>query len=56
MKKITFSLLVAILYSLPAQASWTLNSGDSTLSFISTKAVDVAEIHKFTTLAGSVHG
>jgi polyisoprenoid-binding protein YceI len=54
MKKITFSLLVAIMFSLPAQASWTLNGDESTLSFISTKAVNVAEIHKFTTLTGGV--
>lgn len=54
MKKITFSLLVAIMFSLPAQASWTLNGDESTLSFISTKAVNVAEVHKFTTLTGSV--
>lgn len=54
MNKITLSLLIAILYAMPAQASWTLNDDDSTLSFISTKAVNIAEIHKFTTLAGSV--
>jgi polyisoprenoid-binding protein YceI len=54
MTKITFSLLVAIVYSLPVQASWTLNDDESTLSFISTKAVNVAEIHKFTTLSGGV--
>jgi len=54
MKKTTFSLLVAIMFSLPAQASWTLNGDESTLSFISTKAVNVAEVHKFATLTGNV--
>ena len=55
MKKITFSLLVANhVFGLPVQAAWTLNGDDSTLSFISTKAVNVAEIHKFTTLSGGV--
>jgi polyisoprenoid-binding protein YceI len=54
MTKITFSLLLAIVYSLPVQASWTLNGDESTLSFISTKAVNVAEIHKFTTVTGGV--
>jgi len=54
MKKITFSLLAAIMFSLPVQAAWTLNGDDSTLNFISTKAVNVAEIHKFATLTGGV--
>lgn len=54
MKKTMFSLLVAIMFSLPAQASWTLNGDESTLNFISTKAVNVAEVHKFTTLTGNV--
>lgn len=54
MKKTTFALLVAIMFSLPAQASWTLNGDESTLSFISTKAVNVAEVHKFATLTGNV--
>ena len=54
MKKLTFSTLFAILVAMPVQASWTLNSDGSTLSFISTKAVNVAEVHKFATLAGGV--
>ena len=54
MKKMTLLLLVASTFSLPVQAAWTLNSDDSTLSFISTKAVNVAEVHKFTTLSGGV--
>lgn len=47
-------MLVAVMFSLPVQAAWTLNGDDSTLSFISTKAVNVAEIHKFTSLTGGV--
>jgi polyisoprenoid-binding protein YceI len=54
MKKITFSLLIAVMFSFPAQAAWTLNGDDSTLSFISTKAVNIAEIHRFVTLTGGV--
>jgi polyisoprenoid-binding protein YceI len=54
MKKITFSLLIAVMYSFPAQAAWTLNGDDSTLSFISTKAVNIAEIHRFATITGGV--
>jgi len=54
MKKITFSMLLAVLVSMPVQASWTLNGDESTLNFISTKAVNVAEVHSFATLAGSV--
>ena len=54
MKKITFSLLIAVMYSFPAQAAWTLNGDDSMLSFISTKAVNIAEIHRFATVTGGV--
>jgi polyisoprenoid-binding protein YceI len=54
MKKIMFSLVLSTVMYLPAHAEWMLNSDESTVSFVSTKAVNVAEVHKFTTLTGSV--
>ena len=35
-------------------AGWQLDNSESHLNFISTKAKDVAEVHRFTTLSGSV--
>ena len=54
MNRMSFSLLFAILISLPASAEWTLNSDESTLSFVSTKAINAAEVHRFGTLEGGV--
>jgi polyisoprenoid-binding protein YceI len=44
------------LIALPASADWTLNNGQSNLSFISVKKGDVAEVHRFDQLNGSVDG
>jgi len=46
--------MLAALFSAPAQAEWTLNGEQSTLSFVSTKAINVAEAHKFAELSGGV--
>jgi len=54
MNKITFSLLFTTLLSLPVQAEWTLNNDGSSLSFVSTKAINTAEVHKFSTLEGGI--
>jgi hypothetical protein len=40
--------------SLPVQANWVLDNSGSQLAFVSTKAMDVAEVHTFTELSGSV--
>ena len=53
MKKITCTLLLA-LASTSAWADWTLDGEQSSLSFVSTKAMNVAEAHKFTRLSGGV--
>lgn len=37
-----------------SHAEWMLDSGKSTLSFVSTKAVDVGEVHHFERLSGAV--
>jgi len=54
MKKIAVSLLLASCASMPTHADWVLNSDASTLSFISTKAVNIAEVHSFAMLEGTV--
>jgi polyisoprenoid-binding protein YceI len=42
--------------ALPASADWALNNTQSHLSFISIKKGDVAEVHRFDQLDGSVSG
>ena len=50
MRKILFLLVLAA----PAQADWVLNSERSKLSFVSTKAVNVAEVHGISDLSGGI--
>jgi len=45
---------LALFASSHAFAVWNLDSKNSSLSFISTKAVDIAEVHHFTELAGRI--
>lgn len=54
MKKIVVSLLLASCAAMPTHADWVLNSDASTLSFVSTKAVNIAEVHSFAMLEGTV--
>lgn len=54
MKKIVVSLLLASCAAMPTHADWVLNSDASTLSFVSTKAVNIAEVHSFAILEGTV--
>jgi len=54
MNRIAFSLILASFVAMPAQAEWVLNSEESTVSFVSTKAINIAEVHKFASLTGSV--
>ena len=46
----TFSLFACS----SAFAEWTLNNTKSSLNFVSTKAIDIAEVHHFTQLVGRV--
>ena len=55
MKKIAFCFLLASCVTTPTNAGWTLDGDNSTLSFISTKAINVAEVHSFGALAGGVN-
>jgi polyisoprenoid-binding protein YceI len=50
MKKVLLLLVLAA----PAQADWVLNSERSRLSFVSTKAINVAEVHKISDLSGGI--
>lgn len=50
----TGSLLLSGLLSNLAMADWSLNNGASTLSFVSTKAEHVAEVHTFDVLSGEI--
>lgn len=54
MKKLLPVALLAIA-ALPAHAQWTLDGEDSAVSFVSTKAINVAEVHRFGTLSGGVN-
>lgn len=49
-----YALLITACLALPAQAGWYLDNESSRLSFISTKAVNVSEVHRFLTLHGQV--
>jgi polyisoprenoid-binding protein YceI len=50
--------LLVLIFSLfactSAFAEWTLNNTKSSLNFVSTKAIDIAEVHHFTQLVGRV--
>lgn len=45
---------LALVAAVPAHAHWNLDSEQSALSFVSTKAINIAEVHRFGTLSGRV--
>jgi polyisoprenoid-binding protein YceI len=50
-------ILVAVIFmsmATSAMADWTLNNDESRLNFVSVKAGDVAEVHRFRSLSGAV--
>jgi hypothetical protein len=47
-------LFVAACLALPVQADWYLDNESSRLSFISTKAGNLSEVHRFLTLHGKI--
>lgn len=49
-----YLLAAAAVMASTASADWTLDNSGSQLAFVSTKAMDVAEVHTFTELSGSV--
>ena len=49
-----FPVALLALAAAPVHASWNLDGEDSAVSFVSTKAINVAEVHRFGTLSGGV--
>ena len=47
-------LILLSLVCLPSHAQWRLDPANSSLHFVSTKAVHVAEVHRFTELEGAI--
>ena len=54
MRTISIAATAALMLVGQAQAAWTLDGEASTVSFVSTKAINVAEVHRFGELSGSV--
>jgi polyisoprenoid-binding protein YceI len=54
MRTIAIAATAALMFVGQAQAAWTLDGEASTVSFVSTKAINVAEVHRFAELSGSV--
>ena len=54
MKRPIVASLIAVLWSVPAGASWILDNDSSRISFVSTKAGAAAEVHRFGALDGRV--
>lgn len=50
-----FSLAIALVMASPAVADWSLDNSRSSLSFVTVKAGDVGEVHRFTEISGSVN-
>ena len=48
------SVFAALTFSAQALATWDLDNSSSGLSFVSIKAVDIAEVHRFDKLAGRI--
>ena len=48
------AMMAALVTSSQAFATWDLDNAASSLSFVSTKAVDIAEVHRFERLAGRI--
>ena len=53
MKQFSVALLLSVACA-PALAAWTLDGEQSAVSFVSTKAINVAEVHRFGELSGGV--
>jgi polyisoprenoid-binding protein YceI len=47
-------VLFSILFTLPTFAHWQLDNETSVLSFITTKKLDIAEVHRFNQLSGEI--
>jgi len=54
MKTRVIAAAAALMFVGQAHAAWTLDGDTSTISFVTTKAINVAEAHRFGELSGSV--
>lgn len=54
MKHLVTGLLISAFLAAPVQADWMLDSDNSALSFVSTKAINIAEVHRFAELEGRI--
>ncbi|MDG1733713.1 MAG: YceI family protein [Thalassotalea sp.] len=50
----TIFIFVAMLMSFPSIAAWHLDDDDSLISFVSVKKSDIAEVHHFNEVTGSI--
>ena len=48
------AISLLLVTSSQAFATWNLDNENSSLTFVSTKAVDLAEVHHFTEMAGRI--
>ena len=54
MRIITIALSAAAVLTAPAQAAWQLDGENSTITFVSTKAINAAEVHRFGEMTGGM--
>lgn len=54
MTRMRLAALLALLLGSAARAEWVLDGEESALTFVSTKAINVAEVHRFGEIAGTV--
>ena len=54
MRIIRIAFIAAAVATAPAQAAWQLDGENSTISFVSTKAINAAEVHRFGEMTGSM--
>lgn len=54
MKKLQTLMIALMLAPVPSLAAWTLDNDASQVSFVSVKAGDAGEVHRFTQLSGTL--
>lgn len=54
MKKLQMLMIALMLAPVPSLAAWTLDNDASQVSFVSVKAGDAGEVHRFTQLSGAL--
>ena len=54
MKRLASAIFLALFVTSAANAAWVLDGKKSALSFVSTKSINFAEVHRFTDLSGGI--